>query len=94
MQIQNNQDAMLDLLDSWTDPVEQVQEYLRSLQPGERVIETGSSCMTGRTGTVYISENTMTKGSICVKWDALPGDTGQMGTAATWGTRRISDVTT
>ena len=70
---------------------DEVREYLRSLKPGERVIETGQSCMTGRKGTVYISENEMTKGSICVRWDKLPGENGTMGTSATWGTRRLAD---
>jgi len=61
--------------------------YLRSLKPGEQVIETGSNCMHGRYGTVYISEREgVTKGSLCVMWD------GGMGTAVTHGTRRISDV--
>ncbi len=63
-----------------------VREYLRGLQADERVVETGQSCMTGRTGTVYIKD-----GLPCVRWDKLPGDTGQMGTSATWGTRRIKE---
>ena len=72
---------------------EEIREYLNSLEVDERVIETGQSCMTGRKGTVYISQNPgKTFGSKCVMWDALPGDTGKMGTAVTWGTRRISDV--
>jgi hypothetical protein len=65
---------------------DQVREYLRSLREGERVVETGQSCMTGRQGVVYIKDNLP-----CVKWDKLPGDTGQMGTSATWGTRRIGE---
>lgn len=66
---------------------DQVREYLNSLREGERVIETGQSCMTGRKGTVYIKDKYP-----CVLWDKLPGDTGQMGTSATWGTRRVSDT--
>ena len=72
---------------------DEVMAYLKTLKVGERVIEVGQSCMTGKKGTVYISENEMTKGSICVRWDAWPGETSRMGTSATWGTRRISDIT-
>lgn len=56
--------------------------YLRSLKPGEEVIETGQSCMTGKRGIVYISQNE----SICVRWE------NGMGTSATWGTRRIREI--
>jgi hypothetical protein len=70
---------------------DQVKDYLNGLQVDERVIETGESCMTGRTGTVYISQNEATKGAICAMWDCLPGEDGRMGTSVTWGTRRISD---
>lgn len=27
-----------------------------------------------------------------VKWDKLPGEAGQLGTSATWGTRRLEDA--
>jgi hypothetical protein len=64
-----------------------IRQYLQSLQPGEEVIETGSSCMTGKRGVVYISENEgVTFGSKCVRWD------NSMGTSVTWGTRRVRDV--
>jgi hypothetical protein len=64
------------------------QSYLKGLQPGEQVIETEpSSCMKGKTGTVYISENEgPAKGSTCVKWS------DGMGTSVTHGTRRIKDI--
>lgn len=64
---------------------EQVVAYLRSLKPGERVIETGQCGYYGMLGVVYVSENEGTKGSICVRWD------NKMGTSATWGTRRLED---
>ena len=70
---------------------QQVKDYLNGLQVDERVIETGKSCMTGRTGTVYVSTNKATEGSLCVMWDRLPGDDSRMGTSVTMGTRRISD---
>ena len=70
---------------------DELRKYLNGLEVDERVIETGQSCMTGRTGTVYISENEGTKGSKCVKWDAPAGETGRMGTSVTGGTRRIAD---
>lgn len=64
--------------------------YLQSLQPGEKVIETDkTSCMYGKTGEVYISQNEMTKGSKCVKWEI---GMGTMGTSVTHGTRRIKDI--
>lgn len=65
--------------------------YLRSLKPGERVIETGQSCMTGSVGTVYISDDELTRGTICVMWQ-WPASIAGMGTSATHGTRRIKDV--
>jgi hypothetical protein len=67
-------------------------EYLKTLKPGDRVIETDQSGTTGWLGTVYISTNEMTKGSTCVLWDALPGETDQIGTSVTFGTRRINDI--
>jgi hypothetical protein len=66
--------------------------HLQSLQPGERVIETSNNCMKGRKGTVYISQNQTTKGSICIQWDKLPHEKSQIGTSATWGTRRIEET--
>lgn len=66
---------------------EEIREYLNSLEPGDEVIETGLSCMTGKTGVVYISDNPgPTLGSKCVKWE------NGMGTSVTWGTRRIADT--
>lgn len=62
---------------------DEVIAYLRSLKPGEEVIETGKSCMTGKRGVVYISKLTE---CTCVRWEC------GMGTAATWGTRRIKDI--
>ena len=67
---------------------EEVRQYLRGLKPGERVVETGKCCMTGREGTVYLNDRQLP----CVKWDKLEGDTGHLSTAATWGTRRIPDA--
>lgn len=61
-------------------------EYVKSLQIGEKVIETGQSCMHGKTGTIYISEKEgPTFGSKCVKWE------DGMGTSVTHGTRRIGE---
>ncbi len=67
---------------------EQNTAYLRSLQPGELVIETTqSSCMFGKRGVVYISDNEgITKGSLCAMWE------GGMGTSVTHGTRRVVDI--
>jgi len=59
--------------------------YISALKPGEKVIECGSGCMQGITGTVYLSK---TNGDVCVLWDTKP----KMGTSVTWGTRRIADV--
>jgi hypothetical protein len=65
--------------------------YLKGLQEGERVVEAGQSCMTGRKGTVYFSRH-QDSGDVCVRWDVLPGEEGQMGTSATGGTRRLRDA--
>lgn len=62
--------------------------YLKGLKVGERVIETGNCAFKGRKGTVYHSETS----GICVMWDKLSGESGQMGTSVTYGTRRISDI--
>jgi hypothetical protein len=69
---------------------EEFVEFVKGLQPGERVVETGDCGMKGRTGEVYISDGEMTKGAKCVRWDALPGETGRMGTSVTHGTRRVT----
>lgn len=66
----------------------QIQEYLKSLEAGERVLETGVSGLRGRAGTVYKND----KGDACVMWDKTHNETGHMGTSATGGTRRIRDV--
>ncbi len=60
--------------------------YLKSLKPGEEVIETGESAMKGVKGVVYTS---VTHHDTCVRWD-LPE--GKMGTSVTWGTRRLTDL--
>lgn len=67
---------------------EDLDRYLQGLVPGERVVETGRSCLQGRFGTVYRG----TEGSICVRWDKHEGEDGQMGTSVTGGTRRVCDV--
>ena len=63
-------------------------KYAASLQVGEEVIETEPfSCMYGKKGQVYISQNQgPTFGSKCVMWE------DSMGTSVTHGTRRIDDV--
>lgn len=62
-------------------------EYLQTLQPGDEVIETGTGCYRGKKGVVYISDREgPTKGSKCVRWE------DGMGTAVTWGTRRLTDT--
>lgn len=61
-----------------------IREYILTLKEGDRVVECGISGMTGTKGTVYLSK----EGDICVRWDRPKG----MGTSATGGTRRISDV--
>lgn len=70
------------------ETVEQEREYLCGLVEGERVVEEGNSGTTGWEGITV-------KGSrgMCVKWDKLIDDDGQMTTAVTHGTRRIRDVT-
>lgn len=64
-------------------------EYINGLYVGERVVETTKSGMYGRCGEVYRSDR---DGGLCVRWDALPGEGGRMGTSITWGTRRVHDV--
>ena len=63
-------------------------EYLNGLKPGERVVETGRSCLQGREGTVYLGR----LGEVCVLWDKKPGESGQMGTSVTGGSRRVSQA--
>ncbi len=70
---------------------EEVVAYIRSLQVGERVMETSESALFGRCGTVYLSE---TYNSICVMWDKLQGEEGHMGTSCTEGARRVTDLLT
>jgi len=67
---------------------EEVRDYILALQPGERVEETGQSGLKGHRGTIYIND----KKDVCVRWDPFPGETGQMGSTVTWGTRRLSDI--
>jgi hypothetical protein len=70
------------------ETAEQEREYLCGLVEGERVVEEGNSGTTGWEGITV-------KGSrgMCVKWDNLIDDAGQMTTAVTHGTRRLRDVT-
>lgn len=63
-------------------------EYLKALKPGERVVETGRSCLQGREGTVYLGK----QGEVCVLWDKKRGEDGQMGTSVTGGTRRVTEA--
>lgn len=72
---------------------DEARDYLAGLKEGERVIECGQSGITGHLGTVYISEQSGTP-TVCVRWDKRPGETGSMGTSATWGTRRLKDAGT
>lgn len=67
----------------------EVTAYLDGLKPDERVMECGVSCLTGREGTVYLSEN---GGGLCILWDKHEGEEGQMGTSVTWGARRLCDA--
>lgn len=70
---------VIDMLDFDTDEAEG--DYLRSLEAGEAVVETGESGRTGMVGEVYWSPPR----GVCVKWE------DGMGTSATHGTRRIKD---
>jgi len=65
-------------------------DYLNGLRPGERVIETGRSCIEGLMGTIYHGK----QWEICVLWDANPNATpsGRMGTSVTGGARRVFDA--
>lgn len=70
---------------------QEMRDYIFSLKVGERVIETGQSCMFGAVGTVYISDNEGTRGTKCVMWE-WPKNAAGMGTSVTHGTRRIKEV--
>lgn len=95
----------------------EVIEYLRGLKEGERVVECGVSGLSGRCGTVYISErfgcscsdtnyvgevgickkcgNVLTRQvGVCVTWDVVANEKGQMSSSVTGGTRRIKDAGT
>jgi hypothetical protein len=72
---------------------DEARDYLAGLKEGERVIECGQSGIAGHLGTVYISDRSGTP-TVCVRWDKRPGETGSMGTSATWGTRRLKDAGT
>lgn len=65
-----------------------IREYILGLKDGERVIETSKSCLYGRCGTVYHSED----GYTCIMWDKIRGEDGHMGTSVTGGARRVSEV--
>ena len=68
--------------------MKEVNTYFKTFVEGERVIETSQSGLFGRQGTTYFSLN---DGSLCVRWDKLEGESGQMGTSITGGCRKISD---
>jgi hypothetical protein len=74
------------------DTSEENLAYINSLKVGEEVVEMGHSCMYGKRGVVYLSEDGH---GTCVRWN-LPttkyDKATWMGTSVTWGTRRISDV--
>ncbi len=61
--------------------------YITSLKSGEKVIETGESCMKGKKGVVYLKLHAFgrDKHDVCVMWE------GKMGTSVTWGTRRVTN---
>lgn len=59
--------------------------YLKQLKDGEVMVETGNTALKGFTGTVYRNPT----GDVCILWTTLQG---KMGTSATWGARRASDV--
>jgi len=68
---------------------EQLIAFIKSLKPGDRMIETEkSSCLYGRKGTVYISKS---NGGTCILWDKMPGEDGQMGTSVTHGARLVNE---
>lgn len=68
----------------------ELDEYLKGLKVGERVVETGLNCMKGHEGTVYIPTEGPAKGSLCVHWEMKDGVI--MGTSVTGGTRRLRDA--
>ena len=65
-----------------------VQAYLQSLAPGDRVIELGESCMKGIKGTVFKNDD----GVQCVRWDMKGDEPGQLSTSITWGTRKLDKI--
>lgn len=72
---------------SWDE--ERTRQYLKGLKDGELVYEsTPGTTFFLRLGVVYRNAN----GFPCVKWDAFLGENRQMGTAATWGTRRVIEA--
>lgn len=70
---------------------QEIQEYLGNLKPGERVVETSPGMMHNIEGTVYLSEEGMSKGCLCVLWETKKMFGGKMGTSTTWGTRRLTE---
>ena len=69
----------------------EISEYLGNLKPGERVVETSNTFMKDIEGEVYLSEEGMSKGCLCVLWDTKEIFGSKMGTSTTWGTRRITE---
>lgn len=66
---------------------EDLRNYILSMEDGQRVQEFGISVLQGRKGTVYRN----TGGHVCIMWDKLEGEEGQMGTTFTGGARRIKE---
>ena len=62
--------------------VKRMAEDFTKFKPGDIVVETLTH-RKGMKGTVYISENELTKGSLCVMWE------DSMGTSITHGTKLI-----
>jgi len=69
-------------------PQEELIEFIRSLKPGDRVVERGQSCMTGETGTVVLCGD----GRTGVRWDTKFREGSGMVTSVTGGTRRLQDI--
>ena len=67
--------------------MKEVNAYFKTFVEGERVIETSRSCLFQRQGVTYFDKGNI----LCVRWDKLEGESGQMGTSITGGCRRISD---
>jgi len=67
-----------------------VRLYLRGLQPGERVVNTGMDAFHKRQGDVYMSK---TEGhGLCILFDPDREGEGRYGSSVTWTARRLSDV--